>query len=449
MKQELLDLGAYVVNHAEKLGATQAEAYIESIRRLEITIEKGFIKQSAEKFDYGCGIRVSIDNRLGISYVTSLFESDLEIATQDAIRAARASLPNLEFESFLSVDSSYPTIKGLFDKQLDAMNCEQSIDIMSRAVQASREISGKERNLVEGGFNSESKIRAIVNSHGVSVSSSETKAELEIYSTIGIGDEKSSSSESQSTRNIVSIDPEKVGTTSAQNALKLQGAKTTEGGDMPLILSPRSLVAILENGLIEALNAKNVQDGKTYLVDSLGSKIASSEFEITDTGILPRGLNSRQFDAEGYPSQSTPLICSGILQSYLHDSFSSARDHVANTGNASRKSYRVTPRIHASNLVIPPGSSTLEDMISEVKNGVLCSFTFDQPNSVTGELSAMVMEGFLISKGEIKQALKNTLFGTTMQNLMTKTILIGSDVENRGSIISPSILVDSVRITSG
>jgi predicted Zn-dependent protease len=102
-----------------------------------------------------------------------------------------------------------------------------------------------------------------------------------------------------------------------------------------------------------------------------------------------------------------------------------------------------------SNLVVTPGGSTLDEVISEVKKGALCTFTFDKPNILTGELSAMVMEGFLNSKGEIQHALKNTLFGITMQDLLKRTILVGSEVESRTEVVPPPILVESLKITSG
>jgi predicted Zn-dependent protease len=98
---------------------------------------------------------------------------------------------------------------------------------------------------------------------------------------------------------------------------------------------------------------------------------------------------------------------------------------------------------------VSTGDSSLDDMISDTKKGVLCTFTFDRPNFVTGELSAMIMEGFLIKKGEVKHALKSTLFGVTMQDLLRKTVEVGSDVEVRGHVISPPIMIESVRITSG
>jgi PmbA protein len=404
---------------------------------------------ASEKFDTGCGIRVACDNQIGVSYVTSILEKDIDQAVQDAISAARASVADTDFKSFVTVQSSYATVQGLFDKQLAEIDCDQAVDIVSRAIHASKEVSGKDQNLIEGGFKAQAKTTVVVNSYGISGSYSGTMTELEISSTIGVGDEKCSSWHDETSRSLADIDPEKIGQKSAQNALEIRGAKTTDGGDLPLILTPRALWAVLGTGFVRALDARQVQEGKSYLIDSIGSQIASSELEITDDGILAGALRSRPFDAEGFPSQRTPLISSGILRSYLHDSYSYTKDGVDGTGNATRSSYRATPSISASNLVVTPGTSSLEEMISEMKRGILCTFTFDRPNFVTGELSAMIMEGFLVSNGEIEHALKNTLFGITMQDLLKKTIQVGSDVENREHVRSPSIMIESAKITSG
>lgn len=449
MKQELLELATHVIRQAEKLGASQAEAYLESSWTIEVKMEKGLIRLASEMLDLGCGVRTVIGKQVGVSYVTSLLENDLDQAVQDSLKAARASVPDSDFSSLAISDSSYPSVGGLFDKKLAHLDSSEAVEIMIRGVQASREVSGKERNMIEGDFSASSETRVIVNSLGVKGASIETHAQLELYSAIGSGEDQCSSGEYQNTRSIEDINPEDVGTASARNALGLRGAKSIDGGEMPLILTPRALSAVLGFGVVKALDARQVQDGKSYLVDSLGSEIASSELEIADNGILPGAIGSRPFDAEGIPSQNTPLISSGILKNYLHDSYSSSKVGVDNTGNASRSSYRATPKIDASNLIVTPGTITLDDMISEVKEGVLCTDTLDRPNMVTGELSAMIMEGFLVHKGEIKHPLKSTLFGINMKDLLKRTISVGSDVECRGTVLSPSIMVESATITSG
>jgi PmbA protein len=449
MEEQLLEAGTHVIEYAEHLGANQVEAYLESNRTIEVTLEKGMIKLTSEKLDVGCGIRVVIGKQLGISYVTSILEKDLNQAALDAFKAGRFSIPDVDFSSFTSCGSSYPNIKGLFDRELNSIECEQAAEILMRSVNASREVSGTERNMIEGSFIARTVTKAVINSIGVTGTSRETKAELNIYSSIGMEEKKCSSSEYQNSCTLEDINPEVIGAASAQKALQLRGSKTITGGEMPLILSPEALKSIFGSGLVRALDAKQVQDGKSYLVDNLGAQIASLVLEVYDNGLLSGALGSRPFDAEGTPSHKTPLISSGILQSYLHDSYSSTKDGINNTGNASRNSYKVTPRIDASNLVVMPGRTNLDQLISEVDRGVICTYTLDTPNVVTGELSAMIMEGFFISDGEIKHALKNTLFGTTMQDLLKKTIIVGSDVEQRGSVISPSLLVESTTITSG
>jgi len=449
LKDNLLELGAHIIKYAEKLDSSQSEAYLESSRILEVKIEKGTVQLAAEKYDTGCGIRVAIGNQIGVSYVTSLLAVDLDQAVDDAISAAKASVPDPDFRSFVSTRKLYPSIKGLIDKNIAQIDCDSAVDLIARAVGASQEVSGKERNLIDGVFTAEMKTRAVTNSFGISISSSDTTTHLEISSTIGTGDDKCSSWEDYSSRKIAEINPEKIGEQSARNALDIRGGKFMEGGDLPLILTPRALSTLLGKGLVPAFSAREIQDGKSYLVDSLGAQIANPVVEIIDSGITPKAVGSHQFDAEGIPTQETPLISKGVLRSHLHDSYSSAKDSVESTGNSFRSSYRVAPRIDATNIIVTPGTSALDDMISDMKKGVICTFTFDRPNSVTGELSAMIMEGFFVSKGEIQHALKNTLFGVTMQDLMKRATIVGSEVESRGNVITPPIFIDSVNITSG
>jgi predicted Zn-dependent protease len=67
----------------------------------------------------------------------------------------------------------------------------------------------------------------------------------------------------------------------------------------------------------------------------------------------------------------------------------------------------------------------------------------------TGDLSAMVMEGFYVKDGEIQHPLRNTLIGINMRNLLVRATRVGADVRPMISIISPSLIIESAKITSG
>jgi PmbA protein len=449
MKESFLELGGSAVREAERLGATQTEVYIQFIKKLEIKIERGAVRAASRSQDAGCGIRSVMGKKIGYSFITTISKDDVFQAVHDSTSAAKSSVPDEQFVSLPSYSGSYPTIKGLYDERVAELTAEEAVELMLRGVSACREVSGLEKNLIHGLISANSFTTVIVNSLGLNCHDQKTEITLDLGAVIGEGDQQCSSSEYMASCILQHIKPEAIGQTAAERALSLRGARTIQGGDMQLILAPQAMEGLLGGGLVPAVNAREVQDGKSYLVNSMGSTIGPSFLDIVDDALVESGLGSRSFDGEGSPSKRTTIVDSGILTSYLHDSYSSNRAQVENTSNASRSSYQRLPVISQSNIIVNPGHGSCDDLMKEINEGVLCRFTMDRPNMVTGELSAMIMEGYYIRRGEIQHALKNTLFGTTMQSLLKNISTVGSDVEHRGSVITPSVVVDSVKITSG
>jgi PmbA protein len=292
-------------------------------------------------------------------------------------------------------------------------------------------------------------MNAVVNSLGISCS--EARSSILLYSSpiVKETDDQTQSYDYQLTRNLSEIDPEEVGENAAHLTLKLLGPKTIEGGDMPVVFAPIGAGAVIGHGFAGAVNAEEVQKGRSYISDAFGDKIASENLEIVDDSLLTAGLGSRTFDAEGYPSQRTSIIEKGVLKGLLHNSYTANKDSVQNTGNASRPSYSGLPSISTSNFIISPGKGTLDDLVSEIDKGVLCRNTADQPNMTTGDLSALLFEGFYIEKGEIKHPLKNTLVGINMRDLLQRIRRVGSDTKTTLAMITPSFVVESATVTSG
>lgn len=449
MKELLLELGGSATKEAERLGTTQTEVYVQFINKLEIKIERGAVRAASKSQDAGCGIRSVIGKKTGYSFITTIGKDDVFRTVHDSISAAKSSVPDEQFVSLPSYSGSYPTIKGLYDERVAELSAEEAVDLMVRGVSACREVSGFEKNLIHGLISATSFTTVIVNSLGLNCHGQKTEITLDLGAVIGKGNQQCSSSEYMTSCTLQHIQPEAIGQTAAERALSLRSARTIKGGDMQLILAPQAMEGLLGEGLVPAVNAREVQDGKSYLVNSMGSTIAPSFLDIVDDAMVEGGVGSRSFDGEGSPSKRTTIVDSGILTAYLHDSYSSSRAQVENTANASRGSYQRLPVISQSNLIVRPRHGSCDDLVKEIDEGILCRFTMDRPNIVTGELSAMIMEGFYIRRGEIQHALKNTLFGTTMQSLLKNISIVGSDVEHRRSVITPSVVVDSVKITSG
>ncbi|MHA2377910.1 MAG: TldD/PmbA family protein [Candidatus Thorarchaeota archaeon] len=449
MRDRLLDIAEKAARKAEEFGADQAEVYIGSSRSFSIDVENNAIKNASDKRDAGCGIRSVVGRRIGFAYVTTILEADLLEAAEKSVKLAKASIEDPDFVSLPSAQGSYPEVKGLLDPAIQNLGSEGAADLIVRGVDAAHSTLEKHESAIEAKFGALTGATAIVNSLGISSSAEATSAWMYVSPTIRNDDEQTSSYEFQVSRALKEIDPEWIGRSSAQHALSNLGAKTVEGGEMPLILSPFAASAVIGGGFAGAINAEEVQYGRSYIADAFGEEIAAHELQIVDDGLLAGGVGSRPFDAEGFRSQKTELLENGVLKSLLHNSYTANKDGVENTGNASRPGYSGVPSISTTNLVVAPGKGSLEDLVSEVGSGVLCRFTGDRPNMATGDLSAMIMEGAYIENGEIQHPVKNTLVGINMRDLLRRVDTVGGDTRVALAIISPSIVISSVKITSG
>jgi PmbA protein len=449
MSEQLIELGEKAVKMAEKLGADMAEAYVSQSSAFVIDVENSAIKSAEEQRDAGIGIRTVIDKKIGFAYVTTIYDDDVKEAVSRSFDLAKASIPDPEFVSLPSVDSTYPKVKGLFDKALRDFSSDDAADYIIRVIDASKQVLEGREYAIEGGIQTSSSTSAIVNSLGVAKSASRTSITIYSLPIVKEGEDQTTSYEYQVSRRLSDIDPEYVGKEAARLTLNSLGPKTIEGGEMPVVFAPLGAGAVLGRGFAGAISAEEVQMGRSYISDGFGDKIASDIVNITDDALLDFGIGSRAYDGEGHPTQRTPIIEAGVLMSLLHNSYTSNKDGVPNTGNASRPSYSGLPSISTSNFVLSPGKGTLEDLVSEIDRGVICNRTGDRPNMTTGDLSAMLLEGFYIEKGEVKHPVKNTLVGINMRNLLQKITRIGEDSRTTFSMVTPSFVIDKATVTSG
>lgn len=449
MKQELFDLGERIIHSAEKLGTQQVEAYLTSRKQIQIQAERGTIKTAEEKHDIGCAIRTVIEKKLGFAFTSTINLPDIQTCTKEAVTLAKFALPDNEFHSFPIYSGSFQTPDGIYDPKTTQITPEDAVELVLRGIDACKTQLRKQKALIEGALNIQVTELAIINSLGTSGSYRDTLIELSVDPTIKSVNSQASSFEFQISRTLTEIDPEWIGRTAATNTQNSLHSKTTKDGQLPVIFTPMALDFLFRDGFAAAFNAEEVQLGRSYLAESIDSQIAPSYFHLSDNALLPKGNRSRPFDAEGYPSQNTEIIVNGELKHFLHNSYTAHKAQLTNTGNANRASYQDFPRIAASNMVITPGKGTLEDLIAEMGTGILCRFTFDKPNLSTGDLSALVMEGYYVNRGEIKYPVKNTLIGINMRDFFKGITLIGADTRALQKVVSPSIMIESAKITSG
>ncbi|UCB60533.1 MAG: TldD/PmbA family protein [Candidatus Bathyarchaeota archaeon] len=311
MEQELFDLGAQIVQDAEKYGANHVEAYLVSRKKIIVQVEKGAVKTAEEKLDVGCAIRAIVDKKLGFSYASTRDPSDIQALIKEAVTLAKVSLPDAALHGFPMYNGSYPDPGGLYDLELSQMSMEGAIDLILRAVDACRAVLSTRKVLIGAGLNIDSTLTVITNSLGIDGAYQETLIDLSTDPTIKEENSQASSFEFQISRNLSGIDSEWIGETAAANTADLLDPKTIKGGELPVIFTPMAVEWLFGLGFAQAFNAEEVQMKRSYLSNSLHQPIATEHFQISDNALLPSGNQSRPFDAEGYPSQKTEIITKG------------------------------------------------------------------------------------------------------------------------------------------
>jgi len=238
--------------------------------------------------------------------------------------------------------------------------------------------------------------------------------------------------------------PIQIGSLAAQRVLKKLGGKKIKSGEQKVLFSPRTASSILEL-LAEALDGEEILLGNSFLSGSLGESLFAPNITIEDNPFMERHPGSYPFDGEGMTSRDKKVIREGKVLSYLHNSFSAAKLDMPLTGNASL-ALNSAPGIKTGNFYLKPGSGNLDDLLSEMKTGLLVEELFlSGMNSVTGDFS-FGCAGYWVENGVSLYPVKEITIAGNLLELFRNIELIGDDNEWKSSICSPSFLVTGLSV---
>jgi TldD protein len=103
----------------------------------------------------------------------------------------------------------------------------------------------------------------------------------------------------------------------------------------------------------------------------LGSlRYGSDLMNITADPTTPGGLGSFAFDDEGVPAQRTPVVEAGRLTGFLTSRETAARIGAGSGGSMRADSWNRMPLVRMTNLHIEPGEGTLDDLLTDVDDGI-------------------------------------------------------------------------------
>jgi PmbA protein len=450
-RNQLFELAKYGLDFVETKYPSfkSAEIFVGRTEYTNIELEENSIKYSELGSDKGVSIRIFNNNgSLGFAFTNKLNKKATEKIVTNAVKMMKAGTSDPDFKNLPGEYNNYPKVNGLYDKNIKTLSVEDSIEFIKDLVKVCNEddiaISQS------GDFTANYNMAFILNSNGIEAFGEETL--FSISSNIIVKDkvsgETSNGYESQIKRKLKDIDGTIIAKEALKNAKKNLNRIKIKTKKMPIVLTPKGTINLILSPIASAINAQLFQYKRSFLVDKRGKKIGSEFLNIEDNALINGAVGSSNSDGEGVPCKNKEILKNGIFlkSGLLHNSYTAGKEGIESTGNASRRSFSSVPTIGISNLFLNPGNISKEEMIKDVKEGILLNSTADSPNIATGDFSGLISQGNLILNGKIKQALNETMFGINLLDLFKNIVSVSKETKVYGSYYAPFVKVDNVQI---
>jgi PmbA protein len=446
---ELSAIAHRAVEAATAAGASDAEAYVSRDRGRTVRVHGGEVESLTAAVQSGAGIRAWVGHRVGYAYGTDL--SGAGVAAIAARAAEAAAVADADEFAGPPLPSQFEALPGLSDPSVGEWEASRVADL---AIAVERTALESDPRLVAV----EMTVYADADEQVAIASSAGVAGEYETSSCYAYLQALAEGEGARETgfgfglaRGPRGLDPEAIGAEGARRALGMIGAGKPASRSCPVVLDETvasSFVGLIGGGL----SARAVQRGRSPFAGRLEEEVASEVFVLHDDGRSPGGPSSAPFDAEGVPRRRTALIEGGRLRSYLYDTYSANREGGASTGNAARQGYRSLPSVSASNLIVDPGSHSLEQLLAAAGDGVYVNDVaglHSGVNPVTGVFSVGA-SGRIIRDGQLAEPVREFTIAGELGAMLGAVSAAG--VESRwvpfgGSVSTPPLLIAEIAIS--
>jgi TldD protein len=376
-------LAEAAVDAALGAGASYVDARAVSLRRQYVITKNGNIEDLSDTESEGIGVRVLVDGAWGFAGSGRLDEAAARDAALRAAEFARAA-PGRHQTNLAPVEAHTGTYRTPLERDPFSVPLTEKIDLCLRAEDGMRHDDVKVTVAM---------IRA-QREHKVLVSSEGTNVEQEIYECGGGIDAYASSDNVSQVRSYPSQHAgvsgqggweyvEKLGLDReaprvGEQASALLRAPACPPGRTTIVLSPEQAVMQLHESvghpteLDRVYGTEAAYAGTSFLSpDDLGSlRYGSEQMNITADSTTPAGLGTFAFDDVGVPAAREAIVEAGVLRGFLSSRETAAQLGAGRGGSMRADGWARMPLVRMTNLHLEPGDGSLEELISEVDEGL-------------------------------------------------------------------------------
>ena len=237
--------------------------------------------------------------------------------------------------------------------------------------------------------------------------------------------------------------PAEIGRVAGERAAARLGPQKLDSQTAAVIFENR-LANRLLSAFIGAISGPAVARGVSFLKDRLGKSVWAPGVNIIDDPLKRGGFGSRGYDGEGRPVSRKAVVENGVLTEWLLNGPSARQLGLAPNGFASM-GFGDPPGVTTSNLDLQPGMRDLDGLMKDAGAGLLVTDMFGPSlNPNTGDYSVGV-SGFWFENGTRAFPVSEITVAGDLPSMLLRAVP-GSDLEIRGSMNAPSLLIDGLAL---
>jgi PmbA protein len=428
-----------VLSLAKTAGASSAETEVSYGAGQNVSVRLGETENIEYNCDKGVSVTVYFGQQKGHASSSDLSAKALKDTVEAACNIAKYTAKdafcgladaNLMATDMPDLDLYHPWNIGVEDAAELAKVCEAAaLSVDKKCI----------TNSEGAGVSSSESVFAYANSHGFIGGYQSSRHSISCSVIAEAGEAMQRDYWYSSARDFADMESAQyVGNLAGERTVRRLGAKPIKTGNYP-VLFEAPLASGLIGSLISAISGGNLYRKSSFLLDSLGKKIAAPLLNIEELPHLKKGVASSSFDSEGVATKARKLVENGTLSGYVLGSYSARKLGLKSTGNAGG----------SHNLIVASTGENFEQLLQKMGTGLLVTEVLGHGlNMVTGDYSRGAA-GYWVHNGVIAHPVEEITIAGNMQDMLQHIVAIGSDVVPHSSKQTGSILIENMMIAAG
>ena len=429
---------------AKEAGLQEVELYISESRSLSISLFHGEVDEYKDNNGYSILARGILNGKCG-SATADVWNKD-KAAWLVKEMVANAKVIENDDPIFIFKGSEKYHKVNTFNKDLENV----SIDlIMKGLVDVEKECRALDKRIVEVAgteYNQVSSKTTLINSNGLNLVQKNNFYYYVVQCVAKEGEQTKSGYDFFFDNDFSKFDAKKFAKKVVDQTVAQLGGEACASNKYKAVLHP-DVVTSLIKAYVGHANAEEVQKKSSLFIGKIGQKIASKKVTIEDRP-LQKNPFARWFDDEGVATYNKAIVKNGVLQTYLYNLTTAAKDGVQTTGNGYGGGKK---GVESTFLYLKPGKKSLDELFAEVGNGVFItevSGLHAGLNPQSGNFS-LQSTGFMIENGKKGKPLDLITVSGNLLEIFQDVLEVGNDTYVSPSGVSAQSLLIKKIVVSG